>query len=168
MLRIISSESTIAFVKQSRLVDRLIVGYFVAFYKKEQHCMKSIAGVSSIGICKSFKTVSTTSCQITVYDKILHGETNMYLIDGDCKKDSPLYIDWGVLTNMPKPSGYFSSPKVGRVISTPVDGVLAFEYFGPPKIQTKGMKCCKCLELNEYIEQGNQANGSYKCYRCRN
>lgn len=31
-----------------------------------------------------------------------------------------------------------------------------------------GFSCSKCGDFNKYISQGNQADGSYKCYSCRN
>lgn len=31
-----------------------------------------------------------------------------------------------------------------------------------------GMNCNKCGLFNNYVSQGNQADGTYKCYSCRN
>ena len=34
--------------------------------------------------------------------------------------------------------------------------------------KNNGMVCCKCQDFCPYIEEPNQADGTFKCWSCRN
>lgn len=36
------------------------------------------------------------------------------------------------------------------------------------KEELKEIRCIECNVLNEYVSKGNQTNGTYICYGCRN
>jgi len=152
-------------------------------------------GSAPFGIIENINHYSSSSGvyrTANVWHEYLHFLTDQFELNVSYSKNSVLYCsNHGKCTTIQGTSLYI----LGTIMAPPANGLLEIE-FDPtyvrhllrwnhgvvrlnsasgqnnlinkqPSTTRPGMSC-SCGEHNEYIDTGNQPDGSYKCYRCRN
>lgn len=139
-------------------------------------------GLIPYGIIDDIHNTKQSTCgcgYVHVWKEQVLAETDMF--DLKClnsfkaytkgKASTDLYVNDGLLTTIRNDK----KPIIGEFIEyLPNPDRIIFEWFGANiALQNKieinsGINCSKCKDFNEYISEGNQPDGSYKCYKCRN
>lgn len=142
-------------------------------------------GTMPIGIIDDIRNGTDDSTlvnkRITIWNEAVVAETDMFDHLGIYSVGCDLGVSFRGLFS-PVLSDIKTSGVVAKVIVCPtvLSGAVRFQWIPQVihshiptlsmkiSISAKGVYCIQCNTLNEYLDIGNQLDGSYKCYHCRN